>query len=158
MKIDRVGITFKYRGVNIIYHWPLLQVYFCQARFEIPSLNFESSSLFKCISRVKELPEDNLNLVKGKVQGCYFEDAAKELARGHFSKSYGILLLDMDVSSKPSEFWNNVPKSYIKEFCKDMVFINCSSVDEVYKLMFSLPRSFCLAIGYSHGRIIHDNN
>lgn len=161
MKITREGITFTYKGIAITYHWPLLQTYFYQARFIIPILKYESNSIFDCFSRINELANSDIDfqlLEEGKVQGFKYSDIVRMAAYTFFKNKCGIVIHDVNVQAKPAEFWSNVPKSYIKQFLKDVVFITCKTPEEVTDLMYSIPENFGEAIGFSYGVKICDNH
>lgn len=171
MKVNKEGIHFNFKGYTITYHWPLLQIYFDQSRFLITGRGFaganaESNSIVECIRRINNTIEylhikgEQLSVSHPsptKVEGMYWHDLSEIYGMNKFIDSCGIVLEDIDVSAKSSEFWKNVPDNYKKQFMKDIVIINCSSPEEVKRLMFSLPADFCLAKGYCFGNKISEN-
>lgn len=157
MRIDSIGITFKYRGIPILYHWPLLQTYFYQSRFIIPLLKFESSSFFKCINKIKEVLSATDSFVRSRIYGFRYSDIAGMAACTYFKNKSGILITDVNVQAKPTQFWEAMPKEYIRHFLNDAIFITCKSPEEVSDLMYHIPQEFGDAVGYHYGVRICDN-
>jgi hypothetical protein len=141
----------KYKGVTIKFQLD-------KPFFSVPSLTFSSNNPFECLAKIRSLPADNLTLATPKIKGYRFEDCVKTYAATYFQSSAGVLLLNVNPMGKPASFWSNVPKEYRKEFLKDVVFLNCTSLDEVLSLKRSLPTGFCQSIGYFNGAIVYENH
>lgn len=157
MRVDRIGVTFNYRGIPITYHWPLLQTYFYQSRFIIPVLRYESNSIFDCFRKINALASEARDFVRHRVFGFRYSDIAELAAYTYFKNRCGILITDVNVQAKPTEFWASIPKEYIRHFLNDVVFITCKTPQEVTDLMYSIPDNFGEAVGFSHGVRICDN-
>ena len=157
MKINREGIFFKYRGVEIKYNWPILRTYFYQPKYVVTNGDKPFNNLWSLKSYIDN-PNTSASLAhKDKVKGVFYEDLIKMIGQTICMDCHCIILTDLNVNSKPASFWENVPRHYRKEFLKDVIFIQCESRKEMDRLMFSLPIDFCHAISFSNGKVIHDN-
>lgn len=157
MKVTREGISINYKGVLVRYHWPILQTFFYQSRFIIPTLNYESGSFIACLKRINELCSESLEVIRSKVVGFYHTDIINIAAIYYFKDCCGISIQDVNVQAKPTQFWSNLPRDYVRHFLKDVVFITCKTPEEVKDLMYSIPEDFGRAVGYNFGKRICDN-
>lgn len=161
MKFSREGINFKFHEFSITYRWPILQTYFFQTRFFIKELSFESDSIFECFAEIlrpnKPLKDNGDFLPHKKVQGFNFEDMLIQYGRLYFSSSIGLVIFDIDVSSKPNSFWKVIPNENKKEFLKDAIFLTCSSKKEMERISDSIPNNFGTIIKFLNGNVINEN-
>ncbi len=147
MKINKEGIWIK-SGI-LIYSWPWNKK--VEAEFIYPDTR--KGRLLKAaeyLGKYRITAEE-------KVQGYSLEDLVLCWIKNSLQYGQYVVLYDINVSKKSSEFWTIIPEHQKVNLTKDMVLLTCKDVAQVKTLCDSIDINFASAIGVSNGEIFYWN-
>lgn len=87
----------------------------------------------------------------GEIAGFSLEEILEAWVRVHYPGQDVVVMYDMDVSKKSTEFWRSVPVLKAKELVQDVVVFQCVSAKQAAELCQSTDPSFANAIAFSFG-------
>lgn len=105
------------------------------------------------------LSVEHLATKSTRLLGLSWEEVLAFLLRTHpdYSKGFILVLEDIDISQKSSNFWSSMPLEDTRKFTKDLVVLRCKNLQETEKLFHSISRGFAKASVYLNGSLIYTN-
>lgn len=86
--------------------------------------------------------EQSLVLSLNKVVGLDWEDILKQWIETRIDSDPYVVLFDVDLSSRPSEFWAKIPYEKKMAFNKDVVVMKCSNLNQAIEIAESILPNF----------------
>ena len=151
MKIDKKGIWFKYMGDNICLMWPWN-----------PQPNTYYSEKLHCTfssrSEYTRYMGSAVGMKERNVIGLSYQEAIQSWVESNFSGEYVIVLTEIDLTKKPSVFWENIP--YIKKiaFTNEIVVLRCKDQGQMDRIIDSIEPGFAVAWGFKNGQLVRLND
>ncbi len=139
---------------TITYVWPWRKEYSKISKVFSMLHNLYFPTLKKYYNYLDEIEEV---CKSSKVVGYSMEDVLLHWVRTKFQNQLIVVLIDFNLSSKPSSFWRNIPRGHRVQFTKDFVVLFCNTKDEVISISESIDPSSGSAFGFNKGALISWN-
>jgi len=151
MQITKQGLWFNHMGDKICLMWfwnPLPNRYFSK----------KLHCTFSSMKEYKKYMGSPVGVKERNVIGFNYMDLVRTYIGLNFSGEYVIVLTDIDLSKRPSVFWENIP--YIKKmaFTNEVVVMRCKDAGQMDTIMVSIEPTFAVAWGFKDGELVSSND
>jgi hypothetical protein len=153
MFIDKHGVWFRYETDNLCRRWPWK--IFSPDMVYISERHDRSFATIADYLKFVGVAESGFGTKK--VEGFTYNQIIQEWVRTKYRSGFVIVLYDIDVSYKPSEFWKKVPKENVEQLNKDVVIFRCKDASQVISICESINVEFAQVIGFKDGYIFYYN-
>lgn len=89
--------------------------------------------------------------------GYNYDEVFDEWVSLRFDGEHIVILHDINLSSKPVAFWDNIPDTRRIIFSKDIIVLRCKDLRQVQNIVYSVEKEFAVAYGYKNGKRIIGN-
>ena len=156
MFLNKQGINFKYYGDILLWKWPWVRQGAPKFFSKFHSKDFKSLPEYWAHSgKMEYLASKSYDGIK--ILGFSYIEILNDWVSIHFCTEHVVLVRELDVSAKDVSFWMRIPKDKVKNLVKDIVVLKCKDKTEVFNMMETLDKNFCLAYGYSLGKFVGTN-
>lgn len=147
LEFTKEGVWFPYKGDEVLRSWPWKKI--------------DGNNKYRCSSRLGSYLNfanykaslDERGVVNGKITGFSLSHIILNWAGIHLRSGFNVVLFDVNVNSRNSDFWDRIPDFQKKQLTKDVVVLNCKDMREVKHLCDSINMDFAIALGFDHGRL-----
>lgn len=154
MKINKQGITFKYRGDDLTWIWWWNRTNGFKYDSATYQKHFESIPNYLIYTGQQTIPFSPSN---EKLKGLNYQELIEQWAYYELKFGFNVVLFDIVLQAKPASYWNALGLSDRSKFLQDIVILNCKSIKEVIEICDSIDINFARAIGVNCGNIIYRN-
>jgi hypothetical protein len=100
----------------------------------------------------------NVGMKERNVIGISYQDIVQAWVEDNFKGEYVIVLTEIDLTKKPSVFWENIP--YIKKiaFNNEVVVLRCKDKGQMDRIIDSIEPGFAIAWGFKGGQLVDFND
>ena len=145
------GILFEYKGDILVRHWPWRSVS-GGGRYYSKRLDIEVNSFQEYWKKIGIL-EASLSLTS-KLSSFSWEEILKLWLGENLNLGVFVVLYDLDLSKKSSEFWARVPPEKRVHFNEDVIIMRCKDTYQASDIADSIAPNFGKAIVIENGRIL----
>lgn len=153
IKLTRRGIMFSYHGDVLTLAWFWNNA---DQRYRSEAYKKDFHSLADYWKNVGILQE-TCSRQSSKVSGFSLEEIIQTWVRVTFPGGDIVVMYDMDVSKKPTDFWRSVPILKAKEMVQDVVAFQCKDAGQAIDLCDSTDPTFAKAIRFHQGYRMSSN-
>ena len=149
MKIDKKGIWKKFEGDRICHVW------FWRST---PGSNYSEkfNQYFNSFNDyLKFVGSTRASMKSGSIMGFTNNDIILDWARYKFSNEIVVILTDLDLTEKPSSFWDSIPYEKKIVFGKDVVVLRCKDLSQAKILVDSITPDFAEAFAFRDGELCY---
>lgn len=150
LKINKKGFWFRYKEDNICLNWfwhKSLHKYYSEKLHH----NFNS------LKDYNEYPISNSDVKHKNILGFDVKDIIEEWVEIKFNKECIVVLMDINISEKSMNFWDEIPYTKKIVFSKEIILLKCKDFRQVYQIIDSVEREFAIALGFKAGNLITSN-
>lgn len=157
MKFSRLGVTFKYYGDQITWHWPWVRKHLLTYYSTIYTRDFNS------FNEYWEMVGQEAALLKsahqtGRMYGFDLMAVICRWSARLWPGEFLVVMKEVEVGRKGPAFWSRLSTKQREALTEDIVILRCDSKSEVYELIDSIEPSFASAYGVLNGQIIISND
>lgn len=102
-----------------------------------------------------ELEQESSELSIERIRGFNEHEIIFDWLRHKLPNGYFILLKNIDLSFKSSDYWKKLTRSVISEMTKDYVILRCHSKDEMEGICGSIEPGFAECYGIKDGECVY---
>lgn len=137
MKVNKLGIRYRYFSDTITYVWPWKRKE-CNLGYTYLSseYSFKFNSFKEYWSHSGAISERIRR--EGNITGHSIEEVLSSWVSSKFPFKHLVILWDIDYKAKPEQFWRTLPKTKIQAMSKDIVVFHCNDKTELYKIHDSI--------------------
>lgn len=115
--------------------------------------------MFKSLLSVFSSYRDrDLDSPMDKVDSISYDNLLRYWINNVLVDDFYVILSDINVSKKSTDFWLRIPKYSAIKFNEDVVVLRCKDKKEAIRLCESIDEHFAKAYLVDHGIIIYDNS
>lgn len=158
MKIEKDGITITYKDDTLKFYW------MSSYPTWLPRLMFESKSLddfffsFKEYWKARGVKEYLNQFTFGKIQGFnWAEEILYSWIKTNLPKGSFVVVIDLDLSRKPTTFWAEIPPEKRVHLTKDVVVFKCENEIQASKLVNSIEPNMGQAVAILDSNVVDWN-
>jgi hypothetical protein len=152
MRIDKHGVWFSYESDNLCRHWPW-RVFFKDMLYTSERYNRS----FGIAEYLKFAGSTESGLSMKKIEGFSYLDILHDWIRVNHRSGYRVVLYDIDVSFRPTDFWRKIPAENALLLNKDVVVLYCKDASQVIAICESINVDFANALGFKDGNLFYYN-
>lgn len=161
--LSSTGFTFPYHGDLLTFVFPKWR----KKSEDGCKMKFFSKKLE---AHVKDLPEYwrkvgayeqacRVSRKSNKIYGFSLDELIKAWATNqHLPSGIYVILWDVDLYMKPTEFWDMVPQDTIEKLKSDVVIFSCESLYQAERICKSVSPDFATAYVFDHGEMVMRNS
>jgi hypothetical protein len=161
MNFTKDGVQFSDEGDVITWLWPWRRP---RKDAKIRSERWQSlyfngfKGYWKYAGRMRPTSRRTVMLTNQRVEGYHFDELLSSFRSAKYPDENIVILHDLNLEMKGSEFWNKIPKDQIEELMHDVVILHCDNPEAVEKLVRGISPKFAHAYGYRNdGRYVQPN-
>lgn len=158
MKLNVLGIVFKYHGDEILRYWPWSKRDSKSSYHStLYSRDFNSfNEYWRMVGEETSLVKSSFG--KGNLLGFDLIDVLKFWSARMWVGEPIVVLMAVDPSLKGPSFWARLTSAQRENLLKDIVVLKCTDKSEMKTLVDSIDPSFAEATGLLNGRVILTND
>lgn len=160
-KFKREGVTWKYHGDLLLYRWPWLRGRSNGYPSKFKSISFKQDfNSFKDYWYLRGKFSEKPYTVSNRAQGFSMEALLERWISCdvEFYDKILVVLSDIEVSSRSIDFWKSLGPKEANLFTRDLVILVCKDLDQGFKLVESISKSFANAWLINNGQVLIDND
>jgi hypothetical protein len=148
-RITNLFFKFFYKGDTIYYYWPWIRHIHLAGKYYSVYL----SEFFSFFYNYNILRDNTTEFLNDKIRGLNITSILEEWVLLKYPHEVLVILIDIDVSTKPMSFWATIP--YAKEvlFTKEVIILKCKDRRQMEQIVDSTSITFATAIGYVAGKV-----
>jgi hypothetical protein len=150
MRLNKKGLWFTYMGDKICFMWfwnSLPNTYYSE----------KLHCTFSSIKEYKKYMGSAVGMKERNIFGISYKNLISSWVRINFDGEYILVLTDIDLSKKPSLFWENIPYIRKMAFTEEVVILKCKDSSQMQNIVDSIESSFATAWGYRNGILVSTN-
>jgi hypothetical protein len=158
MKLNSLGIVFKYHGDEVTRYWPWVKKSFNSTyHSSLLSRDFNSfNEYWKIIGEEETLTKVSTSY--GRLHGFAFREIVAHWASGLWVNEYVVILLEPDPTAKGPAFWSRLNSTQRDHLMNDVVVLRCKDLNEATTLLESISTKFSDAFILFNGEVINSND
>lgn len=158
MKLNCLGVVFKYHGDEITRYWPWVK-----KRLQS---TYHSSLLYRDFNSFKEywkiVGEDTqitkVSTSSDKMIGFSFRETLAHWSAKMFPNEHLVILIEPDPRRKGPAFWSRLSPTQRIHMMNDVVVLRCKDETEMNSLLWSIDPQFSDAMAILNGDVINSND